>query len=734
MGFDFRKRDFLAERLDRLGDTPMQRKLRRLAPMPAGVVFLPWPGMTEEDARRHFRRMRELGFNCLKQTMPTPEWPVERTLRLALDEGILPFWYGEGGFEDITPELLERLGLPRDLDVDQALAHPRVRAYQIQVLQRQISAPNPGGEKIASPGGGDDPHNQDWVPGVVGDVKGHELSPQVIPMFVEWLQRRYGTVEALRAAWNHGHVGIPDAPLDWKSWGDVEAALRAGYRSKDYRHIMDALRFRADTFNERLVRAKVEAQQRTDPNVPVRAGGEAGLFLPFASRGTDMEGIAREMAAGGSFYPSIHLAWHFEEVGFEVARPMYMQAQLAADWAKGVWSATWESTGGPQYFSGGKAPFVPEVRGEMPGFTVDAGVITQIFLSYLAGGFKGFGLWTWNARTAGWEAGEYALTDRNLEPTARAERAGAIVRAAQRWRRELWQARKEPLVGVLADWDNEALWAAMSVQGRDFFKSVPIRARIGVSRALINANVPWEYVTGRNLREGLAARYPILYLPAILCVASDLWPILERYVEDGGRLVMDLPGAYYDEFSRVFPTRPGTPFERIFGAVLREFGYSRPKNIEYKLGGLALGEGFVADIEATRARVVARYDHGGGAGVTENRRGRGTAVILGCQASLNCCAPGHVKMERFLVRRTLGAMKSPYACRGALAYRLAAPETDHYFVINDGPAQTATLTSSVFRYRRVSDAVTGQVLKWGDPIPLEAHSGRWLRCERARSR
>ncbi len=82
--FDFKSHDFLVERFDRLNETPMQRRLRRLAPMPAGVVFLPWPGLTEDEARRHFRLMRELGFTCLKQTMPTPEWPTERTLRLAL--------------------------------------------------------------------------------------------------------------------------------------------------------------------------------------------------------------------------------------------------------------------------------------------------------------------------------------------------------------------------------------------------------------------------------------------------------------------------------------------------------------------------------------------------------------------------------------------------------------------------------------------------------------------------
>ncbi|MDQ2945075.1 MAG: hypothetical protein M3Y27_03900 [Acidobacteriota bacterium] len=39
--------------------------------------------------------------------------------------------------------------------------------------------------------------------------------------------------------------------------------------------------------------------------------------------------------ATGSFYPSIHFAWHFGEVNYEVARTIYMQSSLSADLFKG---------------------------------------------------------------------------------------------------------------------------------------------------------------------------------------------------------------------------------------------------------------------------------------------------------------------------------------------------------------------------------------------------------------
>ena len=59
-----------------------------------------------------------------------------------------------------------------------------------------------------------------------------------------------------------------------------------------------------------------------DPFYPFRGGGEAGLFLPSAWYGVDFEGIAGAVAEHGSFYPSMHFSWHFDEVNHELTRPV----------------------------------------------------------------------------------------------------------------------------------------------------------------------------------------------------------------------------------------------------------------------------------------------------------------------------------------------------------------------------------------------------------------------------
>jgi beta-galactosidase len=79
-----------------------------------------------------------------------------------------------------------------------------------------------------------------------------------------------------------------------------------------------------------------------------------------------------------------------------------------------------------------------------------------------------------------------------------------IAQAAQRLRDELWRAHKEPLVGVLMNWDSDAIWAANSVRNRDLFHHYSMQARVGLSRALINGNIPWEHVAADDLRAGLS--------------------------------------------------------------------------------------------------------------------------------------------------------------------------------------------------------------------------------------
>ena len=178
----------------------------------------------------------------------------------------------------------------------------------------------------------------------------HHCADWAIPHFVDWLKERYDNdLAALSESWNC-HLHMTPSGAAYSSWEEVIAHPDIK-KARDYSRLADVLRFKA-WLKARDVGELCAKNRERDPWEPNRVGGEMGLFLPFASRGTDMELLAETVKETGSFYPSLHLAWHFEETYFEVTKPIYMQASIVSDWNKGGWTAPWESTGGPQQTSG----------------------------------------------------------------------------------------------------------------------------------------------------------------------------------------------------------------------------------------------------------------------------------------------------------------------------------------------------------------------------------------------
>ncbi|GHB86619.1 beta-galactosidase trimerization domain-containing protein [Persicitalea jodogahamensis] len=713
---------FLHKLYDSLHDSPMQQKFRRLAPMPAGVVYVQQPDEGETEIREHFRTMKRLGFNALKQILTVPPWTEQQVGLLALEEGIVPWWYGEGGYAEIDDTLLVRLKISRSLPLAEVLAHPAMVAHQREVLKKRI-------EKIQNQNNASQPipmaaTSRAFDPEI--GKRGDDLNEKGEFLFVEWLKSRYGTVEKLNYAWNQHHAGLFRPDLGpFKNWDDVANNWKDTPR-REYNHVKDIYRFKVDHNYRRILNSAAQFNA-FDPAAPYRGGGELAVFHPIAWYNVDMEGIARSLTDYGSFYPSMHFSWHYNLTEGEVCKSLYMQASLMNDFNKGGWTGGWESTGGPQQMDGEKDP------GHDNAYYAGEGEIIQLYLSQLAAGFKGFGVWSWNARSAGKEEGEYALLDRSGQVTDRAEALGKIGQAMQKYRIELWQAHKEPLVGVLYDWENEATWGATSTPGDDDFKLQPVRARIGISNALMEANVPYEYVTPDNLKKGLSGRYKMLYLPAMLSIRLELLPLLHQYVEQGGRLVMDLPSARFDENTAHLPVGKGSVFEQIFGCTLDDFQYAGTNRPQF-MDGRAL-YGYTMDATPTTAKVLAKYDNGQPA-ILENSLGKGQAVLLGLQSSINDFTQNFTKKGEGrqagrvpFLPYVLGNYQSPYACANALAYRLASPAADHYFLINQGPATTASLNTKFMKYRQFTDAVTGEVLN-ASKIPVDGFGGRWVRAVR----
>lgn len=712
-----------------LNESPMQKKLRNIKPFPVGVVYYQQRGENLDSVVQEFKTIKDLGFTALKQVqIKAPYNPPdfqETVFNKALDIGISPWYYGKGGWEAITQELVDSLGIDmqvNDKNMPKIQEHPKMVKYQTQMMRQRIEKLDKKPERPE--GMGEPGRNNPWLP------------ERLIPHFAKWLNNTYGTVDSLKKAWNHGFIrdweftDFQEAARFMKGSGFNEYGQGTGTKTRNFRPYRDAMRFQADLIIRNYDKTMTMYTQ-WDSVEPERTGGHQ-LFENQAMNTWDLQGQAESAAIGGSFYASIHLPHHFFLVNNETVRPVYMQARIVADMFKGGWAATWESTGGPTQWSG------------YEGFTVDDKKMKQLMLSYIASGLKGIGFWMWNSRGEGWEAAEYALTDHQLKPGERAKTAGHISEIIQDQRFELWEALDEPTVGVLYSWENEALLGRLSLGTYELdmpvyetkhdarFRQYHSEAKIGISRALMNNNIPYEYVTARNVQSGLAERYPVIYLPYTITLQDKTIKRLKKYVKNGGHLVADFPVLMFDTYGRLRRQMKGSMFEELFGFQTADYynTFNRSKSID----GIDV-KGQYGDIKLTDAKVIKEFQDGSPA-IMQSSYGEGQVTVFNFEAGRMMYEPGRDKLEDLVTYHTLGDVRPPFDVKNAgqtMVFRRSAPEADHYIAINPGSKEEVGITSGVIDYTKARELISDSGLNiTNNTISVEVpkNSGVWIRCEK----
>jgi beta-galactosidase len=722
---------FLLNKYLEINNSPMQQKLRSLKPFPVGVVYYQQRGDQLEDIKNEFRIIKELGFTALKQIQLVapynPENFKEQVFHAAIEEGISPWYYGKAGWITITQPLLDSLGIALENTENNLLAiqtHPRMLEYQDAMFHKRVKRMS---QKPAKPRGMGEPGRNSPY-----------LTERLVPEFSRWLKRKYQTLDALKDAWNFGYTGNPtvnsfnDAAKLMQATYTDEFGNRWGKKSRDFRRMRDAMRFQADLIIENYDQT-MQMFYDWDPEEPERTGGHQ-LFENQAINSWDLEAQARTAAVGGSFYSSIHLTHHFFLTDGEITRPVYMQSRLIADMFKGGWAATWESTGGPTQWSGHH------------NISLDGNGMKQLLLSYIAAGLKGVGIWMWNSRGEGWEAGEYALCDIQGEPTQRAIIAGQMAQKLQEQRFELWEAHDEPMVGILYSWENEAILGRLSMgsyqlptpvfdTNRDrMFRQFHSEARIGISRALINHNIPFEYVTDNDILNGLANRYPVIYLPYMLAIDQETLKGLKAYVNKGGRLVADFPLMMLDNYGRLNKQLPGSDFEELFGFSTADYFYASDSTKKYK--GKQI-DGQYGVMKLSGAKVMETWDDGSPA-IISHESGQGSTLVFNFEAARLAFKPGNIFIEELLVTNTLKGIKPIFETNKeshTMVFRRSAPLADHYFLINDAETETISIWSNDISYVSAIDVITEKEHNISNnKITLEVpgKSGIWIRVEKRR--
>jgi beta-galactosidase len=689
-----------------------QQRIRTEQPVFAAVVY--WdPGAYDRDhMRSEFKRMLEAGFTAVRFHNCMPVWHDDGSFDFSraddwlnsAEEAGIDVVYHLPRLEQVVPDaVLKRAGVSREEMLytnwsKKESCRKIADTFYRTVLERYKD------------------HPALYAYGMYGEPGSNMAQygdPVQLEAFKGWLSDQYSDVHAVEAAWNL----YPGDTLVYDLDKAVELSINPN-RHLGYGVNRDRTRFVSDVTIARTSYI-YDLCRGIDPDHYYFIGSHQLLYNQ-AALGWDHD---RWADIGDIHFCSLHLSWHFEPVWGEVDRPAYMMARLTQDYKKGGWTSCFETTGGAVQYSGGY------------GNSMSADLMRRLILYYLASGNRSIAFWTWNHRPGGWEAGEYGMTTWSGKVTPWAREAGRIAQAMLKYKDEIWNADQEDPVGVLVNWDNEALFLNEPTRYElnhglsDFVtgaKVMPVRGMIGISRALINNHVPYEYVSIADLQAGIGARYKTIYAPHMRGISAEAIESLTGYVRSGGRLVADVQFAFSDQWGKMHPRGPGTQVEHLFGAWVDLIHDNRTGRKAFE--GTEL-PGFYGDIEVTDATVLEQFDDGGPA-ITSSRLGRGESVLIGFDASMMCFEPGdHPRTENMLAGLVRAGSENDWSCNAPMAFRRVAPDADHYFLFNDGGDPLSVTLSAGKTYTEVEDVIEGRKLNAGQPdIVLQPGTSIWLRC------
>jgi len=542
--------------------------------LPLGCSYY-LPHHDPEDWERDFRRMAEAGFNTIRTAELLASWDsierfprqpefswLDRTFELAERYG-LKILLGTGAccppiwMLDEYPDLpvISRDGVPYPTGGTWSWAcidHPgylkESDRYLRQLIERYAGHPALLGWQI---------HNEPGYPFIPRQGQPMEwycYCAHTEQRFREWLQGRYGTVEALNEAWrwdptHHQYV-------DWKQvraprvtpieWGVLTAWL-------DWRT------FCTDDWTA-FIQRQAEIIRQHDAHHPITTNlyGEA---TDFSSRlGIDPWKLSRVVdAIGYDLYPGLRKRGAPERRR-EAFGPAFVSWFL--DFGRSTALHTVKAFWLPEMESG---PLDGWVKG--PRYTTTALDIKRWYLEALGHGAKMIlyqGYREWDCIPIHWGA----LVDLNGEPTERYHMAATLNKMV-REHEDLF-VRAQPVrtgVGVLYSHHNVIITAALIAD--DFTK----RALFGLHEALWTAHHSVEFVSPEYLNQN---SYRVLFMPFAMAITKETAEALRRFVADGGTLVGFAKCAMLDDRGWYWRTRPGGGLDQVFGVREHRIDY-RPE-------------------------------------------------------------------------------------------------------------------------------------------------------------
>ncbi|MBW6526296.1 beta-galactosidase [Sphingomonas sp. RHCKR7] len=413
-------------------------------------------------------------------------------------------------------------------------------------------------------------------------------SPGVKQRFTAWLKQRYGTIEALNAAW---------ATQRWSrriaDWDSIDLPYGEGPGPNERN--LDLHRFWSEQTIAALseidaVRARVAPQLPAISNLWPEAGDKGFDYL------RSWERYATFGALG--FYPGDPLGAAFQVMMMRAGSP------------RPVWFNEFTAGGGGDYGTPG--------RSRMWAYF---GLLTyaQTFLA-----------WTFNSHLGGEEQSLFGLLDHDDRPSWKVDEFARVATEFRKVQTLGFPRQDTPPVAI--GYSFQTNWLLTPPPGPNTMKQYFVGNYQEQAKAafqpLFEDNIDAAVI---DVAHDPIDRYKLVVLPSAYVMDAPTADAVRRYVERGGTVVMTGYSAKADVTGQWFGTPLPGRLSDVFGLRTNAFyRAAAPLRVAFAGQELTGTDPYYEVLEPGSARVLARFSGvpGDPAAITVNRFGKGRAIYL----------------------------------------------------------------------------------------------------------
>lgn len=415
--------------------------------------------------------------------------------------------------------------------------------------------------------------------------------------FVEWLKKRYGSIEALNQAW---------ATQRWSrrigNWDEVRLPYADGPGPAE--RYLDLRRFWSDITIATLDDLEAVRRKNT-PNKPTLSN-----YWDWSGRkGFDFLGSYRQHTTYGAmgFYAgdAINGGWEAALIKGGMTTPTWFNEFTAGgggSYGSKGWSRMW-------------AHFVLLMGGQ----------------AALA--------WTFNSHLGGEEQALMGLIDHDDRPSWKLGEWARIAADYAKLEKLGFPRRVEPKVAIAYSFENTAAYSAPgpSNTSRQYLKTPYLKQAQGAFEPLLKDNIDVAVI---KLSYEDLSRYRLIIVPGMYLLDKASTEALRRFVADGGTAIMTAQSAKVNDHNQWHATPLPGGLTDVFGLRTNEFydwnGVFKISDEEVKSTAA-----HVEVLEPSTAEVMARFSNFDGnlPAITVNHFGKGRAIYVATLAQPQILRP-----------------------------------------------------------------------------------------------